>query len=100
MAQKIKQEYIDEGSEYHVQLDPIIRAGFLEKYRVIEALAEQLEASPDDQIESDQSFDLIIIEVYAFVLDKLRDYFEMFKKSNAFSKSIDTRSPCKFSSLR
>ena len=32
----------------------------------------------------DHNFDLIFIEVYAFVLDKLREYFELFKYSNAF----------------
>ena len=48
----------------------------MEKYAVIE---ESLE---DDTF--DQNFDLIFIEVYAFVLDKLREYFELFKRSNAF----------------
>ena len=32
------------------------------------------------------NFDLIFIEVYAFVLNKLREYFELFKRSNAFSE--------------
>ena len=32
------------------------------------------------------NYDLIYIEVYAFVLDKLREYFELFKKSNAYKE--------------
>ena len=32
------------------------------------------------------NFDLIFIEVYAFVLDQLRQYFEMFQRSNAFTE--------------
>ena len=76
MAQKIKIEYLDDGAEYQVDLDPFLRQTFMEKYAVIE---ESLE---DDTF--DQNFDLIFIEVYAFVLDKLREYFELFKRSNAF----------------
>lgn len=47
----------------------------MEKYEVIEEASGTLEQS---------NFDLIFIEVYAFVLGKLRDYFELFKRSNAF----------------
>ena len=54
----------------------------MDKYEVIE------EAHSDDGMGNgnlDQNnFDLIFIEVYAFVLNKLREYFELFKRSNAF----------------
>lgn len=41
------------------------------------------DANEDDD---DHNFDLIFIEVYAFVLEKLRAYFELFKRSNAFTE--------------
>ena len=58
-----------------MDLDPFLKQTFMDKYAVIE---ESLEDTMD------QNFDLIFIEVYAFVLDKLREYFELFKRSNAF----------------
>ena len=36
MAQKIKQEYLEEGAEYEVDLEPYLRQTFLEKYQIIE----------------------------------------------------------------
>ena len=32
------------------------------------------------------SLDILFIEVYAYVLDMLRDYFKLFKKSNGFDE--------------
>ena len=80
MAQKIKTEYLDVGAEYQVDLEPYLRQTFLEKYEVIEEAVDNINAAEL----TDQNFDLIFIEVYAFVLDKLREYFELFKRSNAF----------------
>jgi len=56
----------------------------LEKYEVVEHTVEKLDQQLSSGFESDQNFDLVFIEVYAFVLDKLREYFYLFKKSNAF----------------
>ena len=80
MAQKIKTEYLDVGAEYQVDLEPYLRQTFLEKYEVIEEAVDNINVAEL----TDQNFDLIFIEVYAFVLDKLREYFELFKRSNAF----------------
>ena len=52
----------------------------MEKYQLIERSSKQL----NEEEEVVGNFDLIFIEVYAFVLNKLRDYFEYFKRSNAF----------------
>ena len=54
----------------------------MEKYEVIEEAANT-ERFDENDIDS-TNFDLIFIEVYAFVLNKLREYFELFKRSNAF----------------
>ena len=54
----------------------------MEKYVVIEEAADS-EKLDENDIDSN-NFDLIFIEVYAFVLNKLREYFELFKRSNAF----------------
>ena len=54
----------------------------MEKYEVIEEAADS-EKLDENDIDSN-NFDLIFIEVYAFVLNKLREYFELFKRSNAF----------------
>ena len=53
----------------------------MEKYEVIEEAANS--GFDENDIDS-TNFDLIFIEVYAFVLNKLREYFELFKQSNAF----------------
>ena len=53
----------------------------MEKYEVIEEAANS--GFDENDIDS-KNFDLIFIEVYAFVLNKLREYFELFKQSNAF----------------
>ena len=53
----------------------------MEKYELIE---DHSERNYDSETVQDQNFDLIFIEVYAYVLDKLREYFELFKQSNAF----------------
>ena len=65
-----------------MDLDPYLRKTFEEKYEVIEDANREDMASngANDQ----NNFDLIFIEVYAFVLNKLREYFELFKRSNAF----------------
>ena len=75
MAIRIFAEYLEDGAEYQVQLDPLVHQRFIEKFNQFDP--EQPDYS---------NCDLIFIEVYAFVLDKLRDYFELFKKSNAFSE--------------
>ena len=49
-------------------MDPQVKVLFQQKY---------------DQIE-DNLNEYLFIEVYAFVLDKLREYFTMFKNSQAF----------------
>lgn len=41
MAQKIKQEYLDEDGDYYVELDPHLRASFLEKYAIVEDLLRE-----------------------------------------------------------
>ncbi len=56
---------------------------------MVEDSAEKLITDQDSVLEDEyigQNFDLVFIEVYAFVLDKLRDYFEHFKRSNAFTE--------------
>ena len=55
----------------------------------MEDSAEKLIIEQHDMLDDEyigQNFDLVFIEVYAFVLDKLRDYFEHFKRSNAFTE--------------
>lgn len=84
MAQKIKAEYIDDGAEYQVDLDPSIKQNFLEKFEIVERYAQGGSLEGGEVEISEQNFDLVYIEVYAFVLDKLREFFEYFKKSNAF----------------
>lgn len=83
MAQKIKVEYIDNGAEYQVDIDPYIKQNFFEKFEIVERYIEGSQDA-DRQEVPEQNFDLVYIEVYAFVLDKLREFFEHFKKSNAF----------------
>ena len=62
-----------------------MRKTFEEKYEVIEDAAANYEDGNAAANHLDQNnFDLIFIEVYAFVLNKLREYFELFKRSNAF----------------
>ena len=57
---------------------------------MVEDSAEKLIIDQHDDVLDDEyighNFDLVFIEVYAFVLDKLRDYFELFKRSNAFTE--------------
>ena len=91
MAQKIKQEYLDEDGDYFVELEPQLRNSFLEKYAVVEELLDTNGSLGEagvaaDEDEDERNFDLIFIEVYAFVLEKLRSYFEQFKRSNAFTE--------------
>mmetsp|Transcript_607 Transcript_607/g.801 ORF Transcript_607/g.801 Transcript_607/m.801 type:complete len:173 (+) Transcript_607:1038-1556(+) len=95
MAHKIKQEYLDEGGEYYVELEEHMRSSFMEKYAVVQDLISKERSlqgveNSDEEIEDDvvgeHNFDLIFIEVYAFVLEKLRGYFDLFKGSNAFTE--------------
>ena len=79
MAQVVKSEYIDEDAKYLVELDPYIKQNFLSKFTAVERYVND-----ESTADIEQNFDLIYIEIYAFVLDKLREYFEYFKKSNAF----------------
>ena len=58
-----------------MELDPQVHERFIEKFNQFDP------NSPDFA-----NYDLIFIEVYAFVLDKLREYFELFKRSNAFKE--------------
>ena len=58
-----------------MELDPQVHERFIEKFNQFDP------TSPDFA-----NYDLIFIEVYAFVLDKLRDYFDLFKRSNAFKE--------------
>ena len=58
-----------------MELDPQVHERFIEKFNQFDL------NSPDFA-----NYDLIFIEVYAFVLDKLREYFELFKRSNAFKE--------------
>lgn len=40
MAQKIKVEYIDNGAEYQVDIDPYIKQNFFEKFEIVERYIE------------------------------------------------------------
>jgi hypothetical protein len=65
-----------EGEEkfyFPVELDPQIKVLFQNKFKEIE----------------DNLNEYLFIEVYAFVLDKLREYFTMFKNSQAFVQLED-----------
>ena len=64
-----------------VPLPAALKQTFEEKYELIEELNQR---NYEEESVQDHNFDLIFIEVYAFVLDKLREYFELFKYSNAF----------------
>ena len=76
-----------------MELDSNMRTSFLEKYAVVEDLMvnqSDSEHKTHDRLPSmiedteEHNLDLIFIEVYAFVLQKLRGYFDLFKRSNAF----------------
>ena len=71
-----------------------MRTSFMEKYAVVENLMvntsevdfkthEPRAGSEDGE---HHNLDLIFIEVYAFVLQKLRGYFDLFKRSQAFTE--------------
>ena len=75
MAIRIFAEYLQDGAEYQVQLDPLVHQRFIEKFN-------QFDPEHPDY----SNCDLIFIEVYAYVLDKLREYFDLFRKSNAFTE--------------
>lgn len=77
-----------------MELEQAMRTSFIEKYAVVENLMvntseidyktqEPRTASEDGE---HHNLDLIFIEVYAFVLQKLRGYFDLFKRSQAFTE--------------
>jgi hypothetical protein len=69
-AHSIYEEYLSEEpkANFYVELDNSVRYMFDMKFRQIE----------------DNLNEYLFIEVYAYVLDKLRKYFNMFKNSHAF----------------
>ena len=58
-----------------MHLDPQVHERFIEKFNQFDSNSPEL-----------ANYDLIFIEVYAFVLDKLREYFILFKRANAFNQ--------------
>lgn len=74
IATRIYSEYLDEReSELYVELDPQVCMLFQTKYKNLEGNLNEY----------------LFIEVYAFVLDKLRGYYNMFKGSTAFVQLED-----------
>lgn len=75
IAEEIYAEYLSEEqqAQFFVALDPQVKMLFQNKF---------------DQIE-DNLNEYLFIEVYAYVLDKLRVYFNMFKNSQAFVQLED-----------
>jgi len=58
-------QYLEDNAEYYVELDSEVRL-------VLDTKCANLEMNLNEYL---------FIEVYAFVLDKLREYFNMFKNS-------------------
>ena len=74
IATQIFDQYFKDEAKYFVVLDPQVQRKFASKF---------------NQIEREEVLnEYLFIEVYAFVLDKLREYYAEFKQSVAF-KMLD-----------
>lgn len=70
IATQIYDNYFEEGANLHIDIDETVFRKFKFKY---------------SQIDSDDALnEYLFIEVYAFVLDRLRRYYNEFKRSDGF----------------
>lgn len=66
-------DYIESTGKFHIEIDKDIKRAIDSKFQSIQ---ENLN-------------EYLFIELYAFVLDKLREHFENFKRSTAFVELED-----------
>jgi hypothetical protein len=70
IATTIFDQYLKDDAKYFVELDPQVKRKFALKF---------------NQVEKEEALnEYLFIEVYAYVLDKLREYYAEFRESDAF----------------